>query len=339
MRRLDTADLGRIGRFLADTRPVGDDEPFPRSFLAELRRLVPATRSPSPSSTGCASSSSGMSTIRPTTGPMADVTYWDVRDEHPVCSRHEQTGRLPGSPSLRLRRPGAAAELADLRGVVPAPARRARAERRSRRTPVAHEGVPLLAVGRARLQRSRLCRPRRSSSASRRAVRALAGAPPSCGRPSTGGVRGGRDRRARRSGSTGRRPPSPPRVLLERYFGRTGGELPQPVSAWLRRRYRRRPDRERGRRHAGRAPGRRGVAPRGAGAGSLPDPAGSARSSTSSPRERRTVRSPSSSGSRAAPCAATSRTRTPSSASTRGRPPSAPSRATGSTAGPPARPP
>jgi hypothetical protein len=40
MQRLDAADSSRVGRFLADVGPVVDDEPFPRSFLAELRGLV-----------------------------------------------------------------------------------------------------------------------------------------------------------------------------------------------------------------------------------------------------------------------------------------------------------
>jgi DNA-binding CsgD family transcriptional regulator len=92
VQRLGQADLEGIVRFVAETGDVGGDEPFPREVLAGLRRLVPCD------SVGY----SELDRVRQRVlygadepewdGDEPEVDYWSVRHEHPVCHYHESTG-------------------------------------------------------------------------------------------------------------------------------------------------------------------------------------------------------------------------------------------------------
>ena len=94
MERLDAADLACVGRFVVETAEMDGDEPFPRSFLAALRRLVPCDfvafneldrerelqlnylEDPLGASDGFE----------------APISYWQARPNHPLCQFHETTG-------------------------------------------------------------------------------------------------------------------------------------------------------------------------------------------------------------------------------------------------------
>ena len=93
MKRVDAADYARIGRFVAETADVpGDGEPFSSAFLAALRRLVPCDDV----------SFSELDRVRELVlggisdpgddWPEPEVTYWEIRHEHPTCHRHETIG-------------------------------------------------------------------------------------------------------------------------------------------------------------------------------------------------------------------------------------------------------
>ena len=112
MERLDAGDLVRVGRFVAETAAVDGDEPFPPSFLAALRRLVPCDFA----------AFNELDRVRERhldhvvdpvgaiDGMDAPITYWQARAEHPLCRYHETTGdwrayRLSDFVTLRdLRR-------------------------------------------------------------------------------------------------------------------------------------------------------------------------------------------------------------------------------------------
>lgn len=91
MRRLEAAELGRLGRFLAEVEPV-DDEAFPRSFLAGLRRLVPCDDVCFSELDRVRERDLGFLCEPEYDGPWPDVTYWDIRHLHPICSSHDATG-------------------------------------------------------------------------------------------------------------------------------------------------------------------------------------------------------------------------------------------------------
>ena len=94
MERLDAADLARVGRFVAETAEIDGDEPFPRSFLAALRRLVPCDFV----------AFNELDRIRElqlnyledplgaSDGLEAPISYWQARADHPLCRYHETTG-------------------------------------------------------------------------------------------------------------------------------------------------------------------------------------------------------------------------------------------------------
>ena len=93
MDRLDTADLEGVTGFLADAYAVEGPDPFPRELLAALRRLVPCDHV-------------GYSELDRVRKVDIDVTgepqleddgpdvkvYWRLRHEHPICHYHEVTG-------------------------------------------------------------------------------------------------------------------------------------------------------------------------------------------------------------------------------------------------------
>jgi DNA-binding CsgD family transcriptional regulator len=93
--RLGQADLEGVVRFLGEAATLDGPEAFPRSLLAELRRLVPCD-------------SVGYSELdrvhkeriwgeqepepKVDTGSELFQGYWRLRHEHPVCHYHEATG-------------------------------------------------------------------------------------------------------------------------------------------------------------------------------------------------------------------------------------------------------
>jgi hypothetical protein len=93
MQRLDATDERRLGRFVAAAAEIESRaEPFPRQFLAALRRLVPCDDV----------AFSELDRVRQRVlggvedpvwdGREPDVSYWEIRHEHPACHRHETTG-------------------------------------------------------------------------------------------------------------------------------------------------------------------------------------------------------------------------------------------------------
>lgn len=94
MQRLDAGDLERVGRFVAETGTIEGDEPFPSTFLAALRRLVPCD-----SVSFCELDRVGRRRLGfvsfPEETPEDDevgLDYWEARHEHPICRYHEQSG-------------------------------------------------------------------------------------------------------------------------------------------------------------------------------------------------------------------------------------------------------
>jgi hypothetical protein len=103
VQRLEAAELVRIGRFLAEIEPV-QDEAFPRSFLAALRRLVPSDDVCFSELDRVRERDLGFLCEPDYEGPEPEVTYWDIRHEHPICSRHEETGDFSARPTSSARR-------------------------------------------------------------------------------------------------------------------------------------------------------------------------------------------------------------------------------------------
>jgi DNA-binding CsgD family transcriptional regulator len=91
--RLSTSDLEGVLAFLGEANSVDGPEPFPRSLLASLRRLVPSdlvgyceldrVRKFRIWSEGDPASEDDGSALE---------TYWRLRHEHPVCRYEDETG-------------------------------------------------------------------------------------------------------------------------------------------------------------------------------------------------------------------------------------------------------
>lgn len=96
MQRLDVRDFTVVGRFVAETAAIAStDEPFPRRFLAALRRLVPCDDvSYSELDRVRERVLTGTSDRDDDDWPEPEVTYWEIRHEHPSCHHHETTGRF-----------------------------------------------------------------------------------------------------------------------------------------------------------------------------------------------------------------------------------------------------
>jgi DNA-binding CsgD family transcriptional regulator len=90
--RLRTSDLEAVLSFLGEASSVGGPDPFPREVLEALCRLVPSDDM----------YYNELDRVREIVlwsgeapGDLEEPdtpTYWDVRDEHPVCRHHEVTG-------------------------------------------------------------------------------------------------------------------------------------------------------------------------------------------------------------------------------------------------------
>jgi DNA-binding CsgD family transcriptional regulator len=94
MQRLEAADLGRVVRFLGQAAEVEADDPFPPELLATFRRLVPCN-------VVCFSEQDRVErkTLSCTGFPDDEDeeeipfdVYWRLRHEHPVCHYQDVTG-------------------------------------------------------------------------------------------------------------------------------------------------------------------------------------------------------------------------------------------------------
>lgn len=94
MTRLRTSDLEAALSFLGEASSVEGPDPFPRPLLESLQRLVPSD----------SVVYDELDRVRETVlweevfpgladGP-EEPTYWDVRDQHPVCRHHEVAGEF-----------------------------------------------------------------------------------------------------------------------------------------------------------------------------------------------------------------------------------------------------
>jgi hypothetical protein len=93
MHRLDATGERRVGRFVVETAAIEfDDEPFPAPFLAALRRLVPCDDVSFSELDRVAERDLGFRCYPVWDGPEPEVSYWEIRHEHPVCHWHEVTG-------------------------------------------------------------------------------------------------------------------------------------------------------------------------------------------------------------------------------------------------------
>ena len=94
MRRLDSGDLERIGRFVAETAAIGGDEPFPPACLEALQRLIPCDSVAFCELDRVSERVLGYVALPARSDGEADagLAYWDVRHEHPVCRYHEASG-------------------------------------------------------------------------------------------------------------------------------------------------------------------------------------------------------------------------------------------------------
>lgn len=92
MTRMDATDYRRLGRFVADTAGLPQGEvPFPRPFLAALRQLVPCDGVSYSALDRVHERGLDLLAEPDSDGPEPELTYWDIRSEHPLCRHHELT--------------------------------------------------------------------------------------------------------------------------------------------------------------------------------------------------------------------------------------------------------
>ncbi len=92
MQALDATDLGRIVRFLGEVGEIEGEEPFPSEFLAALRRLVPCDSVTFSELDRLHERGLGYIEDPVWEGPEPEVSYWDIRHEHPVSHHEDLTG-------------------------------------------------------------------------------------------------------------------------------------------------------------------------------------------------------------------------------------------------------
>ena len=89
---MDARDAGRVARFVAEIDPGTVEEPFPRPFLAALRRLVPCDDVTFSELDRVQELQIGSLAEPEYEGQEPPVSYWEIRHEHPTCRYHELTG-------------------------------------------------------------------------------------------------------------------------------------------------------------------------------------------------------------------------------------------------------
>jgi DNA-binding CsgD family transcriptional regulator len=90
--RLRTSDLEAVLSFLGEASSVEGPDPFPREVLQSLRRLVPSDEMYYNELDRVRQSVLWSGEVPGETEEPEAPTYWDIRDEHPVCHHHEVTG-------------------------------------------------------------------------------------------------------------------------------------------------------------------------------------------------------------------------------------------------------
>jgi DNA-binding CsgD family transcriptional regulator len=95
--RLTEGECARVGRFVAEAATIwSDEEPFPVAFLDALGDVVACDDV-------CFAELDrvrhvylgGTETTARTEWPEPEVTYWEIRHEHPACHHHETSGSWP----------------------------------------------------------------------------------------------------------------------------------------------------------------------------------------------------------------------------------------------------
>ena len=141
--RLRTSDLEAMLAFLAEANSIDAPEPFPRSLLAALRRLIPGDFA-----SYCELDHARKIPIWSDNYPVIgndDVDaeleiYWRLRPSiRSVASRRDRP--ILGPEDFGLRKQGGAPPARDLLGVLSALGDRVSAEHRARRSALAHEGL------------------------------------------------------------------------------------------------------------------------------------------------------------------------------------------------------
>jgi DNA-binding CsgD family transcriptional regulator len=93
MQRLEAREERRVGRLVLETAALDPgDVPFPVPFLSALRRLVPCDSVTYSELDRVRELQLGYLEEPAWDGPEPDVTYWDIRHEHPTCHLDETTG-------------------------------------------------------------------------------------------------------------------------------------------------------------------------------------------------------------------------------------------------------
>ena len=93
MQRLEATEERSVGRFVAAASGIEPrGEPFPVEFLASLRRLVACDNVAFSELDRVQHRMLGAVEDPKGDGPEPEVSYWDIRHEHPTCHRHETTG-------------------------------------------------------------------------------------------------------------------------------------------------------------------------------------------------------------------------------------------------------
>ena len=89
MTRLRNSDLQAVVEFLGEASSVDGPDPFPRPLLDSLRRLVPSDEVVYDELDRVRETVLWEEIFPGGTDGPDEPTYWDVRDQHPVCRHHE----------------------------------------------------------------------------------------------------------------------------------------------------------------------------------------------------------------------------------------------------------
>jgi DNA-binding CsgD family transcriptional regulator len=90
--RLRTSDLEAVLDFLGEASSVEGPDPFPRPVLESLRRLVRSDYTYYSELDRVRRLALWSAEAPGDVDEPEEPTYWDIRDEHPVCHHHEITG-------------------------------------------------------------------------------------------------------------------------------------------------------------------------------------------------------------------------------------------------------
>jgi DNA-binding CsgD family transcriptional regulator len=92
--RLRNSDLQAVVEFLGEASSIDGPDPFPRPLLESLRRLVPSDEVVYDELDRVRETVLWEEIFPGETDGPDEPTYWDVRDQHPVCRHHEVAGEF-----------------------------------------------------------------------------------------------------------------------------------------------------------------------------------------------------------------------------------------------------